>query len=128
MRTFPRHQQFFILLGISCLGLIAALMLRWTGDAVLPFLAAIFAGAWLFGFEGGLTVVLFSAVFALLMTVEQTAGGWTQVALLGALGLAVSWVLELNQSQMHRYRAIAASMGDAMIATDRNGVVTYMNP
>lgn len=128
MRNFPRHQQFFILLGISCLGLIGALLLRWTGDSIVPFLAAIFAGAWAFGFEGGLTVVVFSFVFALLMTVEQTSGGWTQVAELTAMGFAISWLLERNQSQMHRYKSIAASMGDAMIATDRNGAVTYMNP
>jgi len=128
MRNFPRHQQFFILLGVSCLGLVGALFLRWTGDSIVPFLAAIFAGAWMFGFEGGLTVLVFSGVFALLMTVEQTSGGWTQVAELTVMGLVVSWVLERNQSQMHRYKSIAASMGDAVIATDRNGAVTYMNP
>ncbi|MDE3195264.1 MAG: PAS domain-containing protein, partial [Acidobacteriota bacterium] len=128
MRQIPRHQQFFILLGISCLGLIATLLLRWTGDSILPFLAAICAGAWLFGFEGGLTVLVFSAVFALLMTVEQTAGGWAQVAELVVLGLAVSWALERQQSRVHRYRSIAGSMGDAVITTDRNGAVTYMNP
>jgi len=50
------------------------------------------------------------------------------VAELTVMGLVVSWVLERNQSQMHRYKSIAASMGDAVIATDRNGAVTYMNP
>jgi PAS domain S-box-containing protein len=127
MRTFPRHQQFLILLGISCVGLIATLLLRFTGDAVLPFLGAVFAGAWLFGFEGGLTVLLFSCVFALLMTVEQTRQGWVQVAELGAVGLAISWVLERSQQQTHRFRSMAASMADAVIATDRGGNVTYMN-
>ena len=127
MRIFPRHQQFLILLGISCVGLIATLLLRFTGDAVLPFLGAVFAGAWLFGFEGGLTVLLFSCVFALLMTVEQTLQGWVQVAELGGLGLAISWVLELSQQQTHRFRSMAASMADAVIATDRGGNVTYMN-
>jgi len=127
MRIFPRHQQFLILLGISCLGLIATLLLRFTGDAVLPFLGAVFAGASLFGFEGGLTVLLFSCVFALLMTVEQTVQGWVQVAELGSLGLAISWVLERSQQQTHRFRSMAASMADAVIATDRGGNVTYMN-
>src|SRR5665213_3044902 len=127
MRTFPRHRQFLILFGISCLGLVASLLMRWTGDAVLPFLAAVFAGVWMFGFEGGLTVLLFSCVFALLVTVEQTAAGWSQVGELAALGLAISWVLELSQRNTHRYRSMAASMADAMIATDRNGLVTYMN-
>jgi PAS domain S-box-containing protein len=127
MRTFPRHLQFLILLGFSCLGLIAALLLRFTGDAVLPFLAAVFAGASLFGFEGGLTVLIFSCVFALLMTVEQTLQGWLQVVELGALGLVISWVLERSQRQTHRFRSMAASMADAVIAADRGGSVTYMN-
>jgi PAS domain S-box-containing protein len=128
MERIPRHRQFLVLLGLSCLGLICALLLRWTGDSVLPFLAAAFAGIWLFGFEGGLTVVLFSSVFALLMTVEQSARGWTQVAEMAALGLVMAWVLESSQRGTHRYRSMAASMADALIVADRAGCVTYMNP
>ena len=127
MGTFPRYRQFLILLGLSCLGLTAALLLRFTGDAVLPFLGAISAGAWLFGFEGGLTVVLFSCVFALLITVEQSTSGWLQVGELGALGLAISWLFERSQTETYRFRSMAASMADAVIATDRDGDITYMN-
>jgi two-component system cell cycle sensor histidine kinase/response regulator CckA len=59
--------------------------------------------------------------------VEQTRRGWVQVAELGVLGLAISWVLERSQQQTHRFRSMAASMADAVIATDRGGNVTYMN-
>jgi len=128
MENIPRHRQFFILSALSCVGLIGALLLRWTGDWVLPFVAAAFAGIWLFGFEGGLTVVLFSSVFALLMTVEQSARGWTQVAEMAALGVIMAWVLEHSQRRTHRYRSMAASMADALLVTDRSGCVTYMNP
>jgi len=93
----------------------------------MPFLGATLAGAWLFGFEGGLTVLLFSCAFALLMSVEQTARGWLQAGELAVLGLAVSWVIERSQIETHRFRSMASSMADAVIATDRNGSVTYMN-
>jgi PAS domain S-box-containing protein len=128
MRSIPRYQQFLILLGLSCIGLTGALMLRWTGDAVLPFIAAITAGAYLFGFEGGLTVVLFSGVFALLVTVDQNRQGWTQTAELVALGLAISWGFELAHRRQHRFRSMVAGIADAVIVADRQGNVTYINP
>jgi PAS domain S-box-containing protein len=59
--------------------------------------------------------------------VEQTLQGWLQVVELGALGLVISWVLERSQRQTHRFRSMAASMADAVIAADRGGSVTYMN-
>ncbi|HVW86659.1 MAG TPA: ATP-binding protein [Bryobacteraceae bacterium] len=127
MRSFPRYQQFLIILGFSCIGLVAALLLRWTGDAVLPFFVAVFASAWFFGFEGGITAVVFTSVFALLMTVEQTARGWMQVAEVVALGVAVSYLLERAQTRTHRFRSMLGSIGDAVIAADRNGNISYMN-
>lgn len=127
MREVPRYRRFLILFGLSCVGLAGSLLMRWTGDAVVPYLAAIFAGAWLFGFEGGLTVVLFTGVFALLVTVSQNSQGWTQVAELVVLGLAMSWALEWTQRREHRFRTMIASLADAAIVTDQRGRIRYMN-
>jgi len=128
MRMAPRIRQFLILLGISGLGLAATLPLRWTGDAVLPFLAAIAAGAWLYGFEGGLTVILFSGAFALLMTVDQNRLGWTQAVELVIVGLGISWIFELERRKRRRFRSMLDGIGDAVIVTDIRGRVTYKNP
>ena len=119
--------QLLIVLAFSCAGLAAALMLRWTGDAVLPFVAVIFISAWFYGFEGGMTGTAFSSVFALLITVEQTARGWIQVAELVALGLAISLLLERAHGRAFRFRSMLASIGDAVIAADHNGNVSWMN-
>jgi PAS domain S-box-containing protein len=127
MRTIPRYRQFLILFGFSCLGLTGSLLMRWTGDAVLPFLAAIFAGAWFFGFEGGLSVVLFSGVFALLVTVDQNRAGWVQVAELIAFGLAISWAIEKRKKGHHRFVSIVSSIADAIMVTDREGNCFYLN-
>jgi hypothetical protein len=83
-----------VALALSCAGLAAALLLRWTGDAVLPFLAAVFVSAWFYGLEGGLTAIAFSSVFALLITVEATPRGWVQVAELVALGVGISMLID----------------------------------
>jgi two-component system cell cycle sensor histidine kinase/response regulator CckA len=127
MRRYPRYLQLFIILAFSCVGLVAALLLRWTGDAVLPFLAAIFASAWFFGMEGGLSALAFCGVFALLVSVDQSPRGWIQVAELVALGLAVSWLVERAHSRIVRFQSILGGIGDAMIAADRNGKVLWMN-
>ncbi len=119
--------QLLVVLAFSCIGLAASLMLRWTGDAVLPFLAAIFASAWFYGFEGGLTGIAFSSVFALLITVEQTASGWTQVAELVALGLPASLLIERAYARAYRFRSMLASIEDAVIAADRHGNISWMN-
>jgi two-component system, cell cycle sensor histidine kinase and response regulator CckA len=127
MQRYPRVTQLLVVLAFSSLGLAAALMLRWTGDAVLPFVAAVLASAWFYGFEGGMTGLAFSSVLALLITVEQTARGWTQVAELVALGLPISWLIEAAHARTFRFRSMLASIGDAVIASDRHGNVSWMN-
>jgi PAS domain S-box-containing protein len=127
MRDAPRYRRFLILFGLSCVGLAGSLLMRWTGDAVVPCLAVVFAGAWFFGFEGGLTVVLFTSVFALLVTVSQNAQGWTQVGELTGLGLVISWALDRTQKREHRFRTMIASLADAVIVTDNKGRIRYMN-
>jgi PAS domain S-box-containing protein len=116
-----------VALALSCAGLFAALLLRWTGDAVLPFLAAVFLSAWFYGLEGGLTAIAFSSVFALLITVETTPRGWVQVAELVALGVGVSLLIDRAHGRVFRFQSMLASIGDAVIATDRRGNVSWMN-
>jgi PAS domain S-box-containing protein len=127
VRRYPGFTQLLVVLAFTCAGLAAALLLRWTGDAVLPFVAAIFVSAWLYGFEGGLTAVAFSSVFALLITVEAMARGWIQVAELVALGVSISWLVERGHGRVFRYQSMLASIGDAVIATDRKGNISWMN-
>lgn len=116
-----------IVLGLSCVALVATLWLRWTGDAVLPFLGAVFVSAWFFGLEGGITAVAFSSVFALLMTAQPNARGGVQVAELIVLGLAISWLLERARGREWRFHSLLSSIGDAVVATDRDGNVSWMN-
>src|SRR6476469_2993809 len=102
MRRLPRHLQILIALGISCVALVASLLLRWTGDEVLPFTAAVFASAALFGLEAGIVSVALSAAFALIFTVEPNRRGWMQVGELVAMGVAVVWVIERIHNQIRR--------------------------
>ncbi|MEP6716640.1 MAG: ATP-binding protein [Terriglobia bacterium] len=124
---FKRYQQVLMVLGLSSVALAAALWLRWTGDAVLPFLAAVFTSAWFFGLQGGLTAIAFSSVFALLVTVPPDARGGVQVAELVVFGFAISWFVERAHEHARRFRSIVAGISDAFIATDCEGRVSWMN-
>jgi two-component system cell cycle sensor histidine kinase/response regulator CckA len=126
IRRLPRHQQILIALGIACLGLVGALLLRWTGDRVLPLAAAVFASAALFGVEAGIITVALSAAFALIFTVEPNRRGWTQVGELVAIGSAVVWVMDRVHGQIHRWISMLENVGDAIVVTDRAGRVSYM--
>jgi two-component system cell cycle sensor histidine kinase/response regulator CckA len=126
MRRLPRHQQILIAVGITCLSLVATLLLRWTGDQVLPFAAAVFASSALFGFEAGIVTVALSSAFALIFTVEPNRRGWVQVGELVALGVAVVWVIERVHNQIRRCESMLESVGDAIIVTDRAGRVSYI--
>ena len=126
IRRLPRHQQILIALGIACLGLVGALLLRWTGDRVLPLVAAVFASAALFGVEAGIITMALSAAFALIFTVEPNRRGWTQVGELVAIGSAVVWVMDRAHGQIHRWISMLENVGDAIVVTDRAGRVSYM--
>ncbi|MDP9172072.1 MAG: response regulator, partial [Acidobacteriota bacterium] len=103
------------------------LELRWTGDAVLPFLGAVFASAWFFGLEGGITAIAFSSVFALLVTVKPNAGGGVQVGELIVFGFLISWFLERAHDRASRFRSMLAGIGDAIVGTDAEGKISWMN-
>ena len=126
MRRLPRHLQILIALGISCVALVASLLLRWTGDEVLPFTAAVFASAALFGLEAGIVSVALSAAFALIFTVEPNRRGWMQVGELVAIGSAVVWAMERLHGHIQRSESMLESVGDAIVVTDRLGRVSFM--
>src|SRR5919199_6227186 len=106
MRQTARHQQWLIVLGISCVGLVAAMLLRFSGDAVLPFAAAVLVSSWLFGTEGGLAALVCSSAFALLFTVEPTRAGWTQFTAMVALSVAIALMIGRAHSRSHRLRSM----------------------
>jgi hypothetical protein len=126
MRTLPRHRQIPIAIGVACLGLVASLLLRWTGDQVLPLAAAVLVSAALFGFEAGIVTVALSGAFALIFTVEPNRRGWTQVGELVALGSAMVWIMEMVYGRVRRREAMLESMGDAIVVTDRAGRISFM--
>lgn len=126
MRRLPRHTQILISLGIACLGLVASLLLRWTGDSVLPYAAAIIASSVLFGFDGGIVSVALSSAFALIFTVEPNRRGWTQVGELAAIGAGTVWLIETLHARVRRFEAMLEGIGDAIVVTDGGGRVSYM--
>jgi two-component system, cell cycle sensor histidine kinase and response regulator CckA len=126
MRRLPRHQQIPIAVGVACLALVASLLLRWTGDQVLPFVAAVLASAALFGFEAGIVTISLSAAFALVFTVEPNRRGWVQIVELVAVGSATVWIMELIHGRIFRCESMLESMGDAIVVTDRAGRISFM--
>ncbi len=126
MRQLPRHKQILISLGIACLGLVASLLLRWTGNGVLPYAAAIVASSVLFGFDAGIVSVALSSAFALIFTVEPNRRGWTQVGELAVIGIGIVWAVETLHRRLRRMETILEGAGDATVVTDRGGRVSFM--
>jgi two-component system cell cycle sensor histidine kinase/response regulator CckA len=103
-------------------------------DAYLLFVAAVWASAWYHGRTGGLVATgLSTLVFAFYLFGSGLSHDSTPVALRRILSFLVlsvclTWLTGAWQHGRRLLGATLSSIGDAVLATDREGRITFMNP
>jgi PAS domain S-box-containing protein len=134
--------------AFAVLAVLLAVLLRLPFSTVLgltvPFLTffpAVIASAWVGGVGPGLLTTVLSALTAELLYVDpvwsiriERAADAIGLALFLCVGAFISWVtgkLRASEEREQRLRIVAeqtlASIGDAVITTDANGNVTFLN-
>jgi PAS domain S-box-containing protein len=138
LKDSPLHSSVFAL-ALSALALLVSLLFRpLEPNFYLPFLAAVFASAWYHGRVGGYTATALSTVavgflgFLLvrLHTPWYAGGANILIGLLsfvtisvGATALISGWLTSRSM-----LTATLSSIGDGVLATNREGRITFLNP
>jgi PAS domain S-box-containing protein len=121
----------------AAVALMPALLLR---DELEPytfllFVLACWASAWFYGRTGGLICVAASAVAILYFLIKPEPSfhgfSWGVVARLTAfvlMGGLVTWMTASLREGRRLFSATLSSIGDAVVATDQEGRLTFLNP
>jgi PAS domain S-box-containing protein len=136
LKDSPLHSSVFAL-ALSALALLISLLFRplLEPNFYLPFLAAVFASAWYYGRVGGYTAAALStvAVGFLLVRLHTPwyAGGVNiGIGLLSFAAISVGAAALISGWHTSRSMLTAAlsSIGDGVLATDREERITFLNP
>ncbi|HEY2013965.1 MAG TPA: response regulator [Bryobacteraceae bacterium] len=130
------HSSVFAL-ALTALALLLSLLLGpyLEPDIYLPFLGAVWLSAWYYGRTGGLTSTFASAVLILYFFLRPEnaaaeAPAW-RIALRAltflAMALLITWVTALWRESRQLLSSTLSSIADAVLATDSEGRVTFLN-
>ncbi len=125
-----------VALALTSVALLGSLIVRpyIEEDIFVLFFAAVWASAWYYGRGGGLTATGASALailyFFLRPDPEATTPSWSVLARLVIFVVMASLLTWVTASWRDSRRLLAstfASIGDAVIATDHDGRITFLN-
>ncbi len=104
-------------------------------DIFILFVVAVWLSAWYYGRAGGITAAAASAVaivyFFLRTNADPPPPLWSLAARLIvflAMAALITWVTSSWRASRQLLEATLSSIGDAVLATDREGCVTFLNP
>jgi PAS domain S-box-containing protein len=128
----PFHRGVFVV-SATALALVLSLLLRPLDQTFFPlFLAVIFASSWYYGRGGGAlaTALSTAAVLYFFYPRELPPSGATivRVAMFAAFAALVTWLTSSWRRSKGLLAATLSSIGDAVIATDLAGRITFINP
>ena len=130
----PLHSSVFALAVTACASLVAVLIRPYLdSDVVLIFVCAIWLSAWRHGLAGGLVAsagaTLATAYYLFLSGLhhEPISRGILRLLSFLALSLFVTWLTASWRSSRRLLNSTLASIGDAVLATDAAGRITFMN-
>jgi two-component system, cell cycle sensor histidine kinase and response regulator CckA len=133
-RSPLRSSVFALALTVTAL-LLALLIQPWIEpDTFLLFLAAVWLSAWYYGLAGGLTATGASAlamIFLLRLDISEAFPSWSILErLIGfvTVGSLVTWVTASWRISRRLLDATLSGIGDAVVATGRDGRITFLNP
>ncbi len=104
------------------------------GGTLALFLAAILFSTWYGGLWSGLLAIaasLLAAIFFLLPPFDAPvvdSKEWLRLGIFSLVSILASFFVWIVLTKRERLRVTLSSIGDAVIATDREGRVTSMNP
>ena len=138
-RLEPSHLHGSVVNGIvvapalAAVALLISLLLRQylEQDIVLLFLAAAWLSAWLYGRVSGLIAAGASAAALLGFSFWHDTGLWTVGVQLGsflAIAVAMVWVTAEWRESRRLLASTLADIGDAVLATDKDGRISFLNP
>jgi PAS domain S-box-containing protein len=126
-----------VALGFTSVALLISLVMRpyIEQDIFLFFFLAVWSSAWYYGRAGGLTATgaasLAILYFFLRPDPEATTPSWSVLTRLIVFVLMASLLTWLTASWRDSRRLLAStlsSIGDAVLAADREGRITFLNP
>lgn len=100
-------------------------------DIFILFIVAVWLSAWYSGRAGGFTATAAAALAILYFFLRQDEGVLTMLMRMGtfvAMAVLITWVTAAWRDSRRLLAATLSSIGDAVVATDRDGRVTFMNP
>ena len=132
LKGSPLHSSVFAL-ALTALAVLVSLLLRplLEPNFFLPFLMAVFCCAWYYGHVGGFTatVLCTAALAAFLVEIRAPlyAGGANVMAFL-AISVAATGLISGWHTSRSMLTATLSSIGDGVLATDREERITFLNP
>jgi two-component system cell cycle sensor histidine kinase/response regulator CckA len=122
-----------VALALTAVALLISLLLRpyLEPDIFLPFLLVVWLSTWYYGLTIGLAASAASALALLVFFLPGAAGFWVAGARLGSF-LAIAGIIIWMTAEWRESRGVLAStlagIGDAVLATDEDGRITFLNP
>ncbi len=98
---------------------------------LLPFIAAVLISARWFGREGGYAAVVFAVALVSYIYVPNCLTDWhaaIRVATFTALEVLIVQLTHEMRSSQQRSAAMLSSISDAVVVTDKQGCITFLNP
>ena len=128
----PLHGS-VVALALTAVAVLLSLLLRpyLEPDTFLLFVMAVWLSAWYYGRMIGLLATAASALALLYFFIGSTSPVWMVAARLGAFLVTASlitWVTAAWRDSRRMLASTLASIGDAVVATDREGRITFLNP
>src|SRR5437588_10034020 len=129
----PLHGSVFAL-ALTSIALMLSLLLRpiLEPDLYLLFLAAVWLSAWYYGRAiGFLAIGAAAALLLLFFFGPMRAPYWIMAARLGsfvAIASLINWVTAAWRESRRVLASTLAGIGDAVLATDKDGRITFLNP
>jgi two-component system cell cycle sensor histidine kinase/response regulator CckA len=119
-------------LALTAIALLVSLLLRQylEPDIFLLFVVAVWLSAWYYGRGIGLFAVGASAFALLYFFVDGVTPAWAVGARLAAFlvtGSLITWVTAAWRESRRVLVSTLASIGDAVVVTDRDGRITFLN-
>ena len=134
LKSTPLHRSVFVV-ALTALALLISVLLRpvLEPDFFPLFLVAVLFSSWFYGLAGGMLATALSAVTLLYFlpapafSLSMTLATGVRMLFFVAVALLISWVTASWRGSRGLLAATLASIGDAVIATDRGGSITFMN-
>src|SRR5947209_1062963 len=130
-KTSPLHSSVFAV-ALTAVALLGSLVTRpfLEPNTFLLFIVAVWLSAWYYGRTGGLLTTGSSAIAILFFFLRSDlSSGISLIRILTflALSLLITWITSSWRQSRQLLVSTLASIGDAVLATDEHGRITFVN-